>query len=428
MSLLKNPRTGNWEADFRSEAVGRLHVSLRTKKKAEAIDRHGALQQLVREHPMELIDDLRGGRITIEAITRVHQERTPFMSLARSTRWPSIEEGRSEHMTYLQNQTENAAGTLYARDRALKWAGHHFGDDRRLDTIIPDEIGAWRAQLLAEGVEGAPVKPWTAAQYLIHFGALYNWVIRREERAALRERRAPRLLHNPVEPELIPRRPDGRMRFLSKDEAQRLLVAAPDQYRVVIALGLFAGLRAGEVQHLRPPPHDIDLENATITVQEKEGWRPKSRKRREVPIAPELMRVLVTHLERYSSDEWLLPAGGRGVKRGDKRIHAGAPVSKEGMGYHVTRAIRAAGLITGHDHAMGVTMHTLRHTFASWLVMAGVDLFTVSKLLGHADTKQVEATYAHLSPDHKQIAVRHLGGGLSMDFMEDDTGDLEGSE
>jgi site-specific recombinase XerD len=52
----------------------------------------------------------------------------------------------------------------------------------------------------------------------------------------------------------------------------------------------------------------------------------------------------------------------------------------------------------------GVSFHTLRHTFASHAVMAGVDLYTLAKILGHRDIKQVQQ-YAHLAPAHLQAAT-----------------------
>jgi integrase len=62
--------------------------------------------------------------------------------------------------------------------------------------------------------------------------------------------------------------------------------------------------------------------------------------------------------------------------------------------------VRLAGLAD-------LTFHDLRHTFASRLVMAGVDLPTVKELLGHKDISMT-MRYAHLSSDHKQAAVKKL--------------------
>jgi integrase/recombinase XerD len=52
-------------------------------------------------------------------------------------------------------------------------------------------------------------------------------------------------------------------------------------------------------------------------------------------------------------------------------------------------------------------LHTLRHTYASHLVQGGVDLYTVSELLGHTDPK-MSRIYAHLAPHNLQDAVKRL--------------------
>lgn len=425
MALLKNPRTGNWEADFRSNAVGRLHVSLRTKKKAEAIDRHAAIAQLVREHPLEVIEDLRHGRVTVEAIARVYLARQPFASLDAGERWPTLGDARAQHLAALREQTELAAGTIKRRELVLTHAGRRFGDARRVDTITPDEVAAWKATLAAEGVTGTAIVGWTVAQYLIHFGALYRWLTRREERAALRARRAPRMLHNPVESEIVPARSETTARALSKEEAQRLLAATPDALRFFVGLGLFCGLRLGETRMLRPPPHDVDLETGLIVVQARgdreTGWRPKSKRRREVPIAAEFLPIVQRHAATYASDRWMLPSAGdrRTTRHGLARE---GPIARATLLTHFEAIVRRAGLPYGKKDPMGITFHTLRHTFASWLVMAGVDLFTVAKLMGHADTQLIESTYGHLSPDHKRLAVGKLGAGLTLDLAADADG------
>lgn len=425
MTLVKNPRTGNWEADFRANAVGRLHVSLRTKKKSEAMDRHAALAQLVREHPADVIEDLRHGRVTVEAIARVYAARQPFAALDAGERWPTLEAACAEHLTYLREQTESATSTVTARERTLQHAAQHFGPTRRVDTITPDEVEAWKAALAAAGVTGRAIAGWTVAQYLIHFGALYRWLQRREARTATRARRAPRVLHNPVESEMIPDRPETAARALSKDEAQRLLAATPDALRFFVGLGLFCGLRLGETRMLRVPPHDVDLDTGLILVQargDKEtGWRPKSRRRREVPIAPEFLPIVERHLARYASDRWMLPGAGdrRTTRHG---LAKDGPIARATLLTHFETIVTRAGLPYGKKDPMGITFHTLRHTFASWLVMAGVDLFTVAKLMGHADTQLIETTYGHLSPDHKRLAVGKLGAGLTLDLAADADG------
>jgi site-specific recombinase XerD len=78
----------------------------------------------------------------------------------------------------------------------------------------------------------------------------------------------------------------------------------------------------------------------------------------------------------------------------------GKPWTPEGLTNQFQRASRHAGL-----ERLGP--HVLRHTYASRLVMAGVDLRTVQELLGHKDIKQT-MRYAHLSPSHKQAAVEAL--------------------
>jgi site-specific recombinase XerD len=73
-----------------------------------------------------------------------------------------------------------------------------------------------------------------------------------------------------------------------------------------------------------------------------------------------------------------------------------------------SRAIETLGFNNGiDDHRQKVVFHTLRHTYASWLVMSGVDLYTVQKLMGHSTISMTER-YSHLAPDHLKKAVKML--------------------
>jgi site-specific recombinase XerD len=71
---------------------------------------------------------------------------------------------------------------------------------------------------------------------------------------------------------------------------------------------------------------------------------------------------------------------------------------------------QASSLFRKYARLAGITdasAHTLRHTFASYLAMAGVDLYTIAKLLGHSDVSTTQI-YAHLLPDTLRNAVNKL--------------------
>ena len=76
-------------------------------------------------------------------------------------------------------------------------------------------------------------------------------------------------------------------------------------------------------------------------------------------------------------------------------------------GDYVTHRFKKYVRASGIKSAESINLHSLRHTFASHLVMAGVDLITVSRLLGHYDIRITEM-YAHLVPDHMKAAVERL--------------------
>jgi integrase len=79
------------------------------------------------------------------------------------------------------------------------------------------------------------------------------------------------------------------------------------------------------------------------------------------------------------------------------------------------RAVKKAGLNHGPDgkemtsRKHRINFHSLRHTYASWLAIAGVPLYTIKELMGH---KSIEMTmrYAHLCPDHKREAAARISG------------------
>jgi len=177
-------------------------------------------------------------------------------------------------------------------------------------------------------------------------------------------------------------------RFLTKEECQKLLEAsAPELYPIYFTF-LNTGMRKAELENLQWG--DIDLKRRRIQIRRKENWQPKTGER-EIPINDKLLQ-LFQELKRDSKNtgnlDYVFDV-----------IHAGH--SHNWLRHELIKIGKKAGI----DNLTKV--HTLRHTFASHLVMSGVDLPTIKKLMGHTD---IETTmiYAHLAPEHLSDAVNKL--------------------
>ncbi|HMK29501.1 MAG TPA: site-specific integrase [Terriglobales bacterium] len=178
---------------------------------------------------------------------------------------------------------------------------------------------------------------------------------------------------------LVPHRleDNARLRFLDKKEEACLRVKVRELYpehEPEFDLALYTGMRRGEQYGLCW--EDVDFERRLFTIP-----RSKNGTMRSVPLNATALHALVElHAGNGSSE---LVCGGAKSPR-----HWFEP------------AARAAGLTD-------FTWHCLRHTFASRLVMAGVDIRTVAELLGHK-TLAMTMRYAHLAPDHQRAAVEKL--------------------
>jgi integrase len=165
------------------------------------------------------------------------------------------------------------------------------------------------------------------------------------------------------------------LRFLETEEEERLLDASGKPLRSIILLGIHTGLRI-QAEALTLKWASVDLRRASLTV---EAAYAKNGRTRTVPLNSTVLQVL-KRLKETSTSEYVFPY--------------------QSIGTSFRRASRRAKLT-------GVTPHTLRHTFASRLVMAGVDLRTVQELGGWQTLAMVE-WYAHLSPAHKAQAVERI--------------------
>lgn len=393
--MFKNPETGNWEHDFRIESLPRYRA-IYGPKKEPATRLHGVAVALFKARDPRLIHAMKRGAATLEQFAQLRESGRPFAdALAKPVNvepWPTFAEAVEQYIAALDANENKSEGTRRTAATQLNRALLSIDPDARLDTITSKRVTDYQSELIAKDYE-----PNTVTAYVWRIGSLFQWFIRREAIAAREENRAARTLYVPIDPETVTTARTKRNRYLSPVEAERLLAATPAGLLFPVASGLFAGFRVDEMIHLRPG-FDVDLELGTLAVQAQPGWKPKTKhSHRHVPIASALRPILEAQLADRASEEWVTPSFRDPSK----------PLNKHTFEEHFARIVEDAEMIAGRTDPNGVTFHTLRHTFASWLLMRGVDLYTVAQLLGNT-VNQVEGTYGHLSRDHRKAAVDRL--------------------
>ena len=239
-----------------------------------------------------------------------------------------------------------------------------FGN-KRLDEISPLALERYRRQRQKSGRSDVTINRELA--FLRH---VYTMAITWDK-----------TIENPVKKVKLARENNDKMRILSPDEEIRLLAQCGAQLKPLVITALNTGFRSSELLSLTWA--DVDFSSGMVTV--RAGYV-KNRESRSVP----MNKVLTATL--------------RAIKMGSSMSEA-VFLSSRGTPYRsfrsaFERAVRKAKI-------EDVTIHSMRHTFASRLVMAGVDLPTVKELMGHKDIKMT-LRYTHLSNRHKQNAVNAL--------------------
>ncbi len=180
-----------------------------------------------------------------------------------------------------------------------------------------------------------------------------------------------------------------RIKFLTREEAAALLAECRRRsanLHDMALLSLHCGLRAGEIFGLTWA--DVDITHGLVVLRDTKSGRTRS-----VPMT-EAVRTMFCGRERGKPTDLVFPA------RDGGRI--------EQISNAFDQAVKALGLNEGvTDRRQRVVFHTLRHTYASWLVAAGTDLYTVQRLLGHQSIALTER-YAHLAPDTLKAATQAL--------------------
>jgi site-specific recombinase XerD len=163
---------------------------------------------------------------------------------------------------------------------------------------------------------------------------------------------------------------------LSQQEVFRLLNAIENnKHRTIMVLTYSAGLRLGEVVRLKKV--DIDKERNLIHIHQAKG-----RKDRYTILSRVALEALERYLEQYRPEDWIFPGAEPGRHLHERSVQKIFEQAQEKAGIK-----------------KDVSVHTLRHSFATHLLEAGTDLRYIQELLGHQSSKTTEI-YTHVSERH----------------------------
>ncbi len=183
---------------------------------------------------------------------------------------------------------------------------------------------------------------------------------------------------------------DDRVRYLTPQELKALIEACPEWFKPIVKFACLTGLRAHELFTLRWDM--VNLSEGYITVSAKYS---KNKETKALPLHPKAIEVL-KELKAQQEE--------KGITHGYVFTNSlGKPYSPDWDGYK--RAFKTACKKAGIEN---FRFHDLRHTFASYLVMSGVDLYTVQELMRHSSPRMTKR-YAHLSPEHIRKELDKLG-------------------
>lgn len=261
--------------------------------------------------------------------------------------------------------------TRFSFNRAVKTTS--FGE-LPIRSIRPSHVEAWVQEQVAGGLAASTI------------GVRFQQV-RSVFRAAVRDKV---IAIDPCAGVRLPRKRKAEAAMaVPPPEQVAVLLGVRTPFRAFMALCAFAGLRKGEAAGVQV--RDVDFLRRTLTVSRQlqradgggmEVMPPKYGSERAVFLPERLVAILSDHVARWCPGDdpgrWLF--------------------SDHGTPWHDNRVTYLWRRAAGGADVSGVTLHDLRHFYASGLIASGCDVVTVQRALGHASASTTLNTYAHLWP------------------------------
>ena len=212
------------------------------------------------------------------------------------------------------------------------------------------------------------------------------------------------ILRNPTEDCIAPKIQKFEMQILQPEHIKDYLDAADKRELLpMFYLELVSGLRKGELVALQWS--DLDEANCTISVSKQASWdtegnlilsQPKTGNSiREVSIPQDAVELLKQEHAKHPDNPWMFPS------------------SRTGEMYHPDSVVNLHKKILKDAGLEHIRFHDLRHTFATLALQNGVDVKTVSSMLGHYDAGFTLRTYTHATRQMQQKAAEKMGSFMA---------------
>lgn len=219
------------------------------------------------------------------------------------------------------------------------------------------------------------VSPYAVRRDIINFSSSFNWGINKNY-----------LSENYCKGIKKPKLPERLPHFFSEDEFQKLIEIVDDtDLKDLIEFAVLTGLRQSDLISLRWS--QIDFKNNNLILDNRNSLT-KSRKVHNIPLSISALQILTK----------------RDIKREDKELvftYLGKKIRQTFISKRFSKYVEEANI------NKKLTFHSLRHTFASWLVQKGVSIYQVSKLMTHSDPR-VTQIYSHLRSEDLRNSINLL--------------------
>ena len=303
---------------------------------------------------------------------------------SRRTQKTTIAELADRYLEFIQGQKSIATKKGFIREMKDEFGG------LKLNTLSLAAVESWQARLMNQ--ERPPLKgkkeprpPLAVASVNRRLACLKHMLTKARDWDLISKENLDRLRRVK-----LPKEENRRSRFLSVEECKRLIEVAESHLQPVLVFALNTGCRKSEILELTW--NRVDLKHGFIHLAKTKSGSP-----RDIPINKTLKSCLQGLIRRV-----------------DTNLVFYNP--KTGSRWHELK--RSFSTACRKAKITDFRFHDLRHTFASQLVMAGIDLTTVSRLLGHASLTMT-LRYSHLAPDHLKGAVDVLARLQEQEGLED---------